>query len=327
MRRRELISLLGGAAAWPLGARAQQVVIPVVAVVHGGFSDASARYTASFRKGLSETGYIERQNVMVEYHWLEGQYDRLPSVMADLVRRRVAVIATPGGTATALAAKAVTTAVPIIFGVSEDPVRLGLVASLARPGGNLTGVNVFSGELVAKRLERLRELVPAAARVAVLVNPAEAVSTETTVRDVEAAARSIGLQIQVFKASTSREIDAAFATLVRDRPDAFFVGSDPFFVTRRMQLTHLASRHAVPTIYSVRDYADVGGLMSYGASLTDAYRQMGVYCGRILKGSKPADLPVVQSSKLELVINAQAARTLGLTVPASLLSIADEVIE
>ena len=328
MRRREFITLLGGAVAtWPLAARAQLAAIPVVAIVHSGFPDASARYVAALRKGLSETGYIESQNVIVEYHGLEGQYDRLPSVMADLVRRRVAVIAAPGGAATALAAKAETTAIPIVFGVSEDPVRLGLVASLARPDGNLTGVNVFSGELVAKRLELLRELVPAITRVAVLVNPAEAVSTETTVRDVDAAARAIGLQMQVLKASTSREIDAAFETFVRDRPDAFFVGSDPFFVSRRVQLTHLASRHALPAIYSVRDYTDVGGLTSYGASLTDAYRQMGAYCGRILKGTKPADLPVVQSSKLELVINAQAARTLGLIVPPTLIARADEVIE
>ena len=327
MKRREFITLLGGAITVPLEAHAQLAAIPVVAIVHSGFPDASARYVAALRNGLSETGYIESQNVIVEYHGLEGQYDRLPSVMADLVRRRVAVIAAPGGAATALAAKAETTAIPIVFGVSEDPVRLGLVASLARPGGNLTGVNVFSAELVAKRIELLRELVPATTRVAVLVNPAEAVSTETTVRDVEAATRAIGLQMQVLKASTSREIDAAFETFVRDRPDAFFVGSDPFFVSRRVQLTHLASRHALPAIYSVRDYTDVGGLTSYGASLADAYRQMGVYCGRILKGTKPADLPVVQSSKLELVINAQAARTLGLIVPPSLLARADEVIE
>ena len=265
-----------------------------------------------FRQGLKDTGYVEGENVAIEYRWAENQIDRLPELAAELVRRRVAVIAATGGPPSALAAKAATTTIPIVFIVGEDPVRLGLVASLARPGGNLTGINFFSGELTAKRLELLRELVPGATRVAVLVNPANAANTETTLRDVEAAARAMGLQIQVLNASTSREIDAAFATFVRERPDALFVGGDPFFNSRRVQLAHLAARHAIPATYSGRDYAEAGGLMSYGTNLADAYRQVGVYAGRILKGAKPADLPVVQATKFELVINAQTARMLGL---------------
>jgi ABC-type uncharacterized transport system substrate-binding protein len=327
MERREFITLLGGTvASWPLAARAQQPSMPVIGFLHPTSLDAYADRLRPFREGLKDAGFIEGENVAIEYRWAENQMDRLPALAAELARRQVAVIAAPGPPA-ALAAKAATTTIPIVFLMNEDPVRLGLVASLARPGGNLTGINIFSAELAAKRLDLLRELVPGAARVGVLVNPVNATTTESTLRDVEPAARAIGLQIQVLNASTSREIDAAFATFVRERPDAVFVGADSFFVSRRVQLTNLAVRHAVPAIYSARDFAEVGGLMSYGASLTDASRQMGVYTGRILKGAKPADLPVVQSTKFELVINAQTARMLGLTVPQTLLVAADEVIE
>jgi putative ABC transport system substrate-binding protein len=280
-----------------------------------------------FRQGLKDTGYVEGENVAIEYRWADNQLDRLPGLVAELVRRKVAVIVASQGTASVLAAKAVTTTIPILFNLAEDPVRLGLVASLARPGGNLTGFNFLSAELVAKRLELLRELVPAATRVAVLVNPTNVTTTETTLRDLEPAARQMGLQIQALNASTSREINAAFATFVREPPDALFVGLDPFLNSRRVQLVNLASRHTVPAAYSVRDFAEAGGLMSYGANLTDVLRQLGVYTGRILKGAKPADLPVVQSSKFELVINAETARMLGLTVPDKLLATADEVIE
>jgi putative tryptophan/tyrosine transport system substrate-binding protein len=277
-----------------------------------------------FRQGLKDTGYVEGENAAIEYRWAENQVDRLPELAADLVRRQVAVIVAPGGLASALAAKAATTTIPILFAIAADPVSLGLVASLARPGGNLTGINFLSGELTAKRLELLRELVPAATRVAVLVNPANAENPE---REIEAAARTVGLQIQVLNAGTIREINSAFATFVRERPDALFVGLDPFFNSRRIQLVHLATRHAVPASYPARDFAEVGGLMSYGANIVDAWRQVGSYAGRILKGAKPADLPVVQSSKFELVINAQTATMLGLIVPDKLLVAADEVIE
>jgi putative ABC transport system substrate-binding protein len=324
--RREFITLLGGAAAaWPLAARAQQAGMPVVAVLGATSADTNADFLRPFRQALREAGYVEGENVAIEYRWAEVQFERLPALAAELAQRRVAVLATVGNAAT-LAAKAAPTTIPIVFQVGEDPVRLGLVASLARPGGNLTGINFFAGELAAKRLELLRVLVPGAARVAVLVNPANP-NAETVLRDVEAAARAIGLQIQVHNTRTIEEIDTAFATFLRKRPDAVFVGPDPFFRARRVQLALLAAQNRVPAAYSLRDYAEAGGLMSYGASLSDALLQAGVYVSRILKGAKPADLPVAQSSKFELVINLQPARMLGLTVPPSLLSIADEVIE
>jgi len=328
VRRREFIKLLGGAAvAWPLAARGQQPAMPVIGFLGGTSPDTFADRLRAFRQGLKDVGYVEGENVAIEYRWADNQPDRLPALAADLVRRHVAVIAAPGGPMSALAAKAATTTIPIVFNVGDDPVRSGLVASLARPGGNMTGVNFLSIELAAKRLELLRELVPGAARVAVLVNPVNVPNTELTLRDMEPAARSVGLQYQVLNADTPREIDAAFESLGRDRPDALFASITPLFVVRRVQLVQLAAFHRIPTAYGLRDFVDAGGLMSYGASLSDAYRQVGVYTGRILKGAKPADIPVVQSTKLELVINHQTARMLGLTVPPSLLATADEVIE
>ena len=325
MRRRDFIKgIVGSAVAWPVIARAQQPALPVIGFLHSE-SDTLPERLRGFRQGLKDTGFVEGENMAVEYRWAENQMDRLPELVAELVHRQVAVLVTVGN-ATTLAAKATTT-IPIVFNVNEDPVRLGLVASLARPGGNLTGVNFLAGELAAKRLELLRELVPSATRVAVLVNPANTTTTESTLRDVASAARAIGLQIMVLKTSTSREIDAAFDTFVRERPDALFVNPDPFFLSHRVQLVHLASRHAVPAIYGVREFAEAGGLMSYGPGVAETMRQTGAYAGRILKGAKPADLPVVQSSKFAFVINVQIARMLGLTVPPSLLARADEVIE
>jgi putative ABC transport system substrate-binding protein len=327
MRRRDFITLLGGAAAaWPLAARAQLPAMPVIGFLHPASLDAYEDRLRSFRQGLKDAGFLEGENVAIDYRWADNQIDRLPTLAAELVRRQVAVIVA-GTTSAAFAAKAATTTVPIVFSSPEDPVGLSLVASLARPEGNLTGINWFASELAAKRLELLRELVPRTARVAVLVEPANVRITEGTVRDVEAAARAMGLQIRVLNASTSREIDTAFATLASERPDALFVGSSSFFSTRRIQLAHWATHHRVPATYSARQYVEVGGLMSYGASLTDAFRQMGVYAGRILKGAKPADLPVVQSTKFEFVINLQTARALGIEVPPTLLTRADEVIE
>ena len=330
MKRREFITLLGGAAAsavsCPRVARAQQPAMPVIGFLSPTSVDGFTERLRGFRQGLKDTGYVEGETVAIEYRWAENQIDRLPALAAELVRRPVAVIAAPGAVAPALAAKAATTTIPIVFAVGEDPVRLGLVASLARPGGNLTGVNFFNAELTAKRLELLRELVPAAARTAVLVNPTGSAAA-STLRDVEPAARAMGLQIRIFNAVTSREIDAAFATFVRERPDALFVVGDSFFNSRRVQLVHLATRHTIPATYGSRDYPDIGGLMSYGSNIRDGYRQAGVYTGRILKGAKPADLPVVQASKFELIINHQTARMLGLTVPPTLLARADEVIE
>jgi putative ABC transport system substrate-binding protein len=301
--------------------------MPVVGLVTGGSPEAAVRMGGGFRRGLNEGGYVEGQNVTVEYQWLDGQYDRLPSLMADLVRRRVAVIATPGSNPAALAAKAATTTIPIVFGVGADPIELGLVASVARPGGNATGINFFVADIAAKRLGLLHDLVPKAVRIAVLINPANASTAEATLRDMPEAARAIGLQIVVLNASTGLEIEAAFATLVRDRADALFVGADAFFNSRRVQLANMAARHAIPTAFAVREYVDAGGLMSYGTSLADVYRHVGAYSGRILKGARPADLPVLQSTKFELVINLQTARMLGLTVPDKLLVAADEVIE
>jgi ABC-type uncharacterized transport system substrate-binding protein len=330
MKRRQFIALLGGAAAWPVAARAQRPAMSVVGFLNPTSPDAFGQdRLRAFRQGLKETGHVEGENMTIEYRWAEHQIDRLPDLAADLVRRQVAVIVTSGGTRVAFAAKGATTInlTPTVFLTSEDPVRVGLVASLARPGGNLTGINFFVGELAAKGLELLRELVPAIASVAVLINPTNATNTETTLSDVQEAARGMGVHIHIFQASTSREIDAAFATFVRERPDALFVAPDVFFFSRRVQLANLAARHALPATFSQREYAEAGGLMSYGTSITDAFRQLGVYSGRILKGAKPADLPVVQSSKFELVINTQSARTLGLEVPPTLLARADEVIE
>src|SRR6478672_9739291 len=327
MRRREFITLLGGAAAaWPLAARTQQT-LPVIGFLNSASLDTFSRHLRAFREGLKDTGYVDGENVAIEYRWAEGQFDRLPALAGELVRRKVAVIVATGGPASALAAKAATTTIPVVFLVPEDPVRLGLVASLARPGGNLTGINFFASELAAKRLELLRELVPGATRITVLVNPANTMTTEAALRDAVPAARAIGLQTQVLNASTSREIDAAFASIVRERLDALFVAIDPFLVSRRAQLVNLASRAAIRGTFPSREFTEIGGLMSYGANIPEAYHQVGVHAARILKGAKPADLPVVQSSKFELVINSSTARMLGLTVPDKLLAAADEVIE
>jgi len=328
MKRREFVTLLGGAAAWPLAARAQQqVAMPVVGFLDPTSPDMYADRLRAFHQGLKDAGYVERENVAIEHRWAENQIDRLPELAIELVRRQVAVITTGGGPTAPLAAKAATTTIPIVFAVGEDPVRLGLVASLNRPGGNLTGINFFNTELTAKRLELLREVVPGAARVAVLVNPTSATNTESVVRDARAAARAVGLQIQVLNASTSHEIEAAFAAFVRERPDALLVSGDAFFASRRVQFALLAARHALPGSYASRQFAEAGGLMSYGSNIADAYRQLGAYTGRIRKGAKPADLPVVQATKIELVINALTARVLGLAVSPQLLATADEVIE
>jgi putative tryptophan/tyrosine transport system substrate-binding protein len=326
VRRREFITLLGSTAmAWSLAAHAQQPAMPVIGFLDSRSLDVVRERLRAFRQGLRDTGYIEGENVTIVYRFAENQVDRLPALATDLVRRQVAVIATSGDDV-ALAAKAATTTIPISFIVSQDPVKLGLVVSVARPGGNATGINFFTGELLAKRLELLREMVPRAARIAVLINPATT-TTEATLNDLEAAARAMGLHIQVVRVGTRQEIDAAFATFARERPDALFVGSDTFFTTRRVQLITLAMRHAIPTAFPNRESAEIGGLMSYGTNIFDAWRQSGAHVGRILKGGKPADMPVVQAVKFELVINHQTARALSLTVPQSLLVAADEVIE
>jgi putative tryptophan/tyrosine transport system substrate-binding protein len=330
MKRRDFTLLGGAIVAWPLAARAQQAAMPAIGFLDGRSVDSLTDRLRAFRQGLKDVGYVEGENVTIIYRWAENQADRLPDLAAELVRRPVAVIVASGGPNVVFAAKAATTTIPILFLTAEDPVRLGLVASLARPGGNLTGINFLNRELASKQLELLRELVPAATRVAVLVDPTNVSVTESILREVGLFARATGLKIQVLRASTSAEIDAAFAVFTSsasERPDALFVSQDPFLNTRRLQLSLLAMRHGVPAIYSGREFAEVGGVMSYGSNIPDAYRQIGAYAGRILKGAKFADLPVVQSSKFELVINVQAARILGLTIPPTLLATADEVIE
>src|SRR5262245_22752484 len=327
MRRREFITLLGGAAAWPLVVSAQQPTIRTVGFLGLASFSTDAEYLQAFRQSLRGAGYVEGENVAIEYRTAEDQYERLPALAAELVRRRVDIIITVHGPAVTRAAMAATSTVPIVFIVSDDPVRLGLVASIARPGGNVTGINFVSGELVAKRLEILRELVPGAARVAVLVNPNNAAQTEATLKNIEPAARAVGWEIEVLAANTSGEIDAAFATLARKPVQALFVGSGAWMTSRRVQLVQLAARHAVPATYPGRQYVEIGGLMSYGANLKEAWLQLGAYTGRILNGVRPADLPVLQSSKFELVVNHQTARMLGLTVPLQVLTGADEVIE
>jgi putative ABC transport system substrate-binding protein len=326
MRRRDLLALLGGAVAlWPLAGRTQQTAMPVIGFLSPASPGPYAPFVATFRQGLSETGYVEGQNLTIEYRWAEGRYDRLPGLAADLVGRKVDLIATSGGPSSALAAKSATSTIPIVF-VSGDPVGDGLVASLARPGGNLTGVSILVVELHPKRLELLAELVPQARMIALLVNP-NSPQTERVRRDMQEAARAKGVQLQILKAGTGNEIDAAFASLVQQQTGALVVQSDSFLTSRREQLVALASRHAVPAIYYSREFAALGGLISYGASLTGTYRQLGIYAGKILKGAKPADLPVQQPTTFELVINLKTAQAFGITVPQSMLQRADEVIE
>ncbi len=326
MRRRELLLLLSGALTAPRALGAQQKAMPVLGFLSSTSPGPYAPFVAAFRQGLSDTGYVEGQNVTIEYRWAEGSYDRLPALAADLVGRKVDLIAAAGGIPSALAAKTATSTIPIVFAVGTDPVGDGLVASLARPGGNLTGISFLLVELIPKRLELLSELVPRAGVIALLVNPNNA-NAEHIIRDVQEAARTKGVQLQILKAATEGEIDAAFATLVELKAGALIVGSDPFFNSRREQLVAQAARHAVPAIYEGRQFAAVGGLISYGTSLTAVYRQAGVYAGEILKGAKPADLPVEQPTTFELVINLKTAKALGLTVPQSILARADEVIE
>jgi putative ABC transport system substrate-binding protein len=327
MRRRDLVTLLAGTAVtWPLAARAQQPALPVIGFLNSASAASYARMLTAFRQGLGEAGYVESRNAAIEYRWAEGQYDRLPALAADLVRRQVIVIAT-GGTPAALAAKAATTTIPIVFSTSANPVDVGLVASLNRPGGNLTGVTNVAVELGPKHLELLHEMVPKATVIALLVNPTNPALAETQSRDLQAASRSLGLQLHVLRASTERDIDSAFATLVKLPVDALVTGADVFFIARRDQLVALAARHALPAIYFTREFVEAGGLMSYGGSFTEGYRLVGAYIGRILKGEKAADLPVQQATKVELIINLKTAKSLGLTVPLTLQASADEVIE
>jgi putative ABC transport system substrate-binding protein len=327
MIRRAFITMLGGAATWPLTARGEQRPTPVVGFISAASASGSSGDAIAFAQGLKESGYHEGANVAVEYHWLDGRYDRLRAVLADLVRREVSVIATPGSTVAGLAAKAATATIPIVFGVAEDPVQLGLVTSLARPGGNATGVNFFLNEAVAKRLGLLHDLVPAAVRLAVMVNPGNTASAEATLREVRKAAAVIGLETHMLNASAAREIEAGFAALSRERTDALFVAPDGFFTSRRVQFAILAARAGLPATYSNRVTVEAGGLMSYGINIADVHRQVGVYVGRILAGAKPAELPVVQPTKFEFAINLQTARALGLEVPPQLLASADEVFE
>jgi len=325
MKRREFIALLGVAgAAWPLAARAQQPLL--IGFLHSGSPEPYASGVSAFRKGLGEAGYVEGQNVAIEFRWAEGQDDRLPDLAADLIRRRVAVITTPGSTPAALAAKAATMTIPIVFAVGTDPIALGLVASLNRPGGNATGVNFQVVELVAKRLGMLRELAPGANRFVALVNPNTAF-TDIVVKDLRASASALGLPLEILRATTGREIDEAFANLVQKPGSALLVAPDTVFINRRAQIVTLAARHALPAIYFARDFAEAGGLMSYGPNLADAYQQTGIYVGRVLKGEKPAVLPVMQPTKFELVVNLNTARALGIAIPNALLATADEVIE
>jgi len=327
MRRRDFISLVGGSAvAWPLAARAQKAAIPVIGFLGGGSPELWAGRLRAFRQGLSETGYVEGNNVAIEYRWAEGQYDRLPALAADLVRNRITVLATQDTPAT-LAAKAVTTTIPIVFFTAADPVEVGLVTNLARPGGNLTGVTILGVELGSKRLELLHELVPTVTTTALLVNPTNPALSEPITRDLQAAARALGLELHVLQASTERDFDTAFATLIQLRAGGLVIGPDALFSSRSERLAALALRHAIPTIFQFHPFTAAGGLMSYGSSDRDAYRLAGIYTGRILKGEKPADLPVQQSTKVELIINLKTARALGITVPVPLLGRADEVIE